>query len=140
MRRLVTIAATVAALALGFMGSAMAQQRIVIASEWGSVEAELADNAAARALLGMLPLTIAMRDHLRQEKTGNLPSPLPAVPRQTGFSKGTLGLWSADHFVIYYADGQVPQPGIVILGRVTGDVSIFDRAGPVTVRIGAAPK
>ena len=140
MRRLVTIVATVGALTLGVMGSAMAQQRIVIASEWGNVEAELADNAAARALRGMLPLTIAMRDHLRQEKTGNLPSPLPAVPRQTGFSKGTLGLWSADHFVIYYTDGQVPQPGIVILGRVTGDVSIFDRAGPVTARIEAAPQ
>ena len=47
---------------------------------------------------------------------------------------------SASSCVIYYTDGQVPQSGIVILGRVTGDVSIFDRAGPVTVRIESAPK
>ena len=32
------------------------------------------------------------------------------------------------------ASGRVPQPGIVILGNVTGDVSIFDRPGPITVR------
>ncbi len=99
------------------------------------VSAELADNDAARSLARMLPLTIEMRDHLRQEKTGNLPSPLPRVERQLDFSIGTLGLWSSDHFVIYYRDGRVPQPGITLLGKVTGDVSIFDRPGPVTVRV-----
>lgn len=118
----------------------MAQQQIVISSEWGKVRAELVDNEATRALLKMLPVTIAMRDHLRQEKTGDLPSPLPAAPRQTDFSKGTLGLWSVDHFVIYYKEGRVPPPGIIILGQVTDDVSIFDRTGPVTVRLELAPK
>jgi len=83
----------------------------------------------------MLPLTIEMRDHLRQEKTGNLPSLLPAVERQLDFSTGTLGLWSSNHFVIYYRDGRVPQPGIILIGRVTDDVSIFDRSGPVSVRV-----
>ena len=113
----------------------MAQERILLSSDWGEVTAELVDNDATRALVRMLPLTIEMRDHLRQEKTGNLPSPLPALERQLDFSTGTLGLWSSDHFVIYYRDGRVPQPGIIILGRVTGDISIFDRPGPVTVRV-----
>ena len=124
-----------AVLALGASGSAMAQERIRISSDWGSVTAELVENDATRSLVRMLPLTIEMRDHLRQEKTGNLPSPLPAVERQLDFSTGTLGLWSSNHFVIYYRDGRVPQPGIIILGRVTGDVSIFDRPSPVTVRV-----
>ena len=83
----------------------------------------------------MLPLTIEMRDHLRQEKTGNLPAPLPVIERQLDFSAGTLGLWSSNHFVIYYRNGCVPEPGIIILGQVIGDVSIFDRPGPVTVRL-----
>ena len=113
----------------------MSQERILISSDWGNVTAELADNDAARSLLRMLPVTIAMRDHLRQEKTGDLPSPLPPVARQTPFSKGTLGLWSLDHFVIYYRNGSVPQPGITILGQATGDVSIFDKPGSVTVRV-----
>lgn len=113
----------------------MAQDRILMTSDWGNVTADLADNAAARALLRMLPLTIAMGDHLRQEKTGPLPAPLPETPRQRGFSAGTLGLWGPDDFVIYYRDGRVPPPGIVVLGTVTGDVPIFDRPGPVSVRV-----
>src|ERR671910_261719 len=120
---------------LGLIGPAMAQERILISSDWGKVTAVLVDNNATRSLVQMLPLTIEMRDHLRQEKTGNLPSRLPAVERQLDFSTGTLGLWSSDHFVIYYRAGRVPQPGIVILGRVTGDVSIFDRPGPITIRV-----
>jgi hypothetical protein len=119
---------------LGLIGPAMAQERILISSDWGKVTAELVENNTTRSLVQMLPLTIEMRDHLRQEKTGNLPSPLPAVERQLDFSTGTLGLWSSNHFVIYYRDGRVPQPGIIILGRATGDVSIFDRPGSVTVR------
>ena len=120
---------------LGLIGPAMAQERVLISSDWGRVTAELVDNDATRALVRMLPLAIEMSDHLRQEKTGNLPSPLPAIERQLDFSTGTLGLWSSNHFVIYYRGGRVPQPGIILLGRVTGDVSIFDRPGPVTVRV-----
>src|SRR5437016_9179550 len=100
---------------LALMKSAMAQERIVISSEWGKVTAELVDNQATRSLVRMLPLSIDMRDHLGQEKTGNLPSPLPAVERQLDFAAGALGLWSADHFVIYYRHGRVPPPGIIIL-------------------------
>lgn len=122
-------------IASGMVGPAMAQERIRISSDWGDVTANLADNEAARLLVGMLPLTIEMSDHLRQEKTGNLPSPLPEVSRQRDFSVDTLGLWSADHFVIYYRNGRVPSPGIVVLGQAADDVSIFDRPGRVTVRI-----
>lgn len=120
---------------LGLIGPAMAQERILMSSDWGKVTAELVDNNATRSLLRMLPLTIEMRDHLRQEKTGNLPASLPAVERQLDFSTGTLGLWGSNHFVIYYRNGRVPEPGIIILGQVTGDVSIFDRPDPVTVRV-----
>jgi hypothetical protein len=123
------------AMLFGMTGGAMSQERIEISSGWGSVTAEIADNAAGRALLEMLPLTIEMRDHLRQEKTGDLPSPLPEGERQQDFSVGTLGLWGSSDFVIYYREGRVPQPGIVILGRVEGDVSIFDQPGNVTVEV-----
>lgn len=136
--RLVALGAIVASplmITFGLIGPAMAQERILISSDWGRVTAELVDNSATRSLVQMLPLTIEMSDHLRQEKTGNLPSSLPAVERQVDFSTGTLGLWSSNHFVIYYRDGRVPQPGIILLGRVTDDVSIFDRPGPVTVRV-----
>src|SRR3954465_12128543 len=102
--RLFQIAAV--AFAFSSMSPAMAQERIRISSDWGNVTAELADNAAARSLIQMLPITINMRDHLRQEKTGNLPSPLPETARQQDFAAGTLGLWGPTHFVIYYRDGR----------------------------------
>lgn len=120
---------------LATTGTIMAQDRIRISSDWGEVTAELADNAAARELLAMLPLTIEMNDHLRQEKTGRLPAALSDLPRQRDFHAGTLGLWSGRDFVIYYRSGRVPSPGIVILGQVEGDVSIFDRPGNVIVEI-----
>jgi hypothetical protein len=116
-------------------GSTMAQERVRISSDWGDVVAELADNAATRRLMQMLPLTIPMRDHLRQEKTGRLPEPLPSAGRQVDFAVGTLGLWGSDDFVIYYRSGRVPSPGIIVLGHVSGDVSIFDRPGSITVRV-----
>jgi hypothetical protein len=46
-----------------------------------------------------------------------------------------LGLWSSRNFVIYYRAGQVLLPGIIVLGKVSGDDSILDRPGPVSVRI-----
>ena len=50
---------------LGLIGPAMAQQRVLISSDWGRVTVELLDNDATRALVRMLPLTIEMSDHLR---------------------------------------------------------------------------
>jgi len=83
----------------------------------------------------MLPVTVEMRDHLRQEKTGTLPSPLPELQRQTDFSAGTIGLWGDRDFVIYHRNDRVPEPGIIVLGRVTGDLSMFEGPEAVTVRL-----
>ncbi len=113
----------------------MSQETILISSPWGNLTAQLADNASALALLEMLPLTINMQDHLRQEKTGQIPASLPEAKRQLDFENGTLGLWGPDDFVIYYRNGSVPPPGIVVLGQVQGDASILDRDGPITVEL-----
>ena len=50
------------------IGSTMAQERIMISSEWGKVDAELVDNEATELLVQMLPLTIEMRDHLVRKR------------------------------------------------------------------------
>ena len=84
---------------LGLIRPAMAQQRILISSYWGNVDAELIDNNATRALVQMLPLTIEMRDHLRQEKTGNLPSPFRAASRFLDRGPGTLELRPLCHLL-----------------------------------------
>jgi hypothetical protein len=135
LRNLQKIVLPTFAILTGLVGPTMAQEKIRISSDWGSVTADLTDNAATRALVKMLPVTLDMRDHLRQEKTGNLPADLPEIKRQLGFSAGSLGLWSGNHFVIYYKGGEVPEPGIIPLGKVEGDVSLFNRPGPVTIKI-----
>jgi hypothetical protein len=114
---------------------AMSETRISIATDRGQVTAQLVDNDATRALVRMLPVTIEMRDHLQQEKTGTLPSQLPELPRQPNFSKGTLGLWGDRDFVVYHRNGRVPEPGIIVLGHVTGDLSMFEGPKAVTARI-----
>jgi len=34
-----------------------------------------------------------------------------------------------------FLDGRVPPLGIIILGKATGNLSIFDRASPIAVRV-----
>ncbi|MFN7093586.1 MAG: cyclophilin-like fold protein [Allorhizobium sp.] len=116
----------------------MGNTEILITTGEGQLRARLADNNTAKALARMLPLRVEMRDHLRQEKTGELPSPLPDGERQTEFAAGTLGLWEDRDFVIYYDEGRVPAPGIVILGQVSGDLSQFDNPDGVTVSLARA--
>lgn len=116
-------------------GHACAGERVRILSPWGTVNAVLADNPSAHALLRRLPIELPMRDHLRQEKTGKLSSPLPEHTRTVQFINGDLGLWGQSDFVIYYANGTVPSPGIILLGRIEGEAQLFNRPGTTTVRI-----
>ena len=71
-----------------------------------------------------------MNDHLRQEKVGNLPGALPEITGQRDFSAGTLRIWRSHHFVIYYVTGQVPERGIMIVGKVDGDDRFLIAAPP----------
>jgi hypothetical protein len=116
-------------------GKTMPGREILIITDRGPLRAQLVDNEAARALARLLPLQIHMRDHLRQEKTGILPSALPEGERQVEFSVGTLGLWGDRDFVIYYDKGRVPPPGIVILGQVSSDLSQLDNSETLTVSL-----
>ena len=115
--------------------SSISPTEILIESERGQLRARLADNDTARALATLVPLRLQMRDHQRQEKTGVLSSALPDGMRQRDFAVGTLALWGDRNFVIYYAKGRVPAPGIVVLGQVEGDLSHFDNADAVTVSL-----
>jgi hypothetical protein len=116
-------------------GTSMATERIRISSAWGEVTARLDDNPTARSFLRMLPLDIPMDDHLRQEKTSRLQKPLADHARTLDFKSGDLGVWGNNAFVIYYTDGRVPAPGIVHIGRLEGSAGMFNRPGPVTVRV-----
>lgn len=68
-----------------------------------SFTVELAGNATSDTLQTLLPLTLSMDDHLRNEKHAQLPKPLPTdshTPHQ--IQAGDVMLWGNDTLVIFY--------------------------------------
>ena len=104
--------------------------------------ATLYDSVAARDLLAQLPATITMRDHGAVEKTGRLPSSLSLEDQPEGADPdvGDVGYYApGNDFVLYYGD-QSYYPGIVVLGRMSGDAAarIADLDGSITALIETA--
>ncbi|QEO78486.1 cyclophilin-like fold protein [Pseudomonas brassicacearum] len=65
----------------------------------------LADNAGARALVALLPLTLDMSDLNRNEKYATLPQALPAKANQPGtIRNGDLMLYGSDTLVVFYTN------------------------------------
>lgn len=64
--------------------------------------ATLESNAAADALLGMLPLTLSLSDYAGFEKVGPLGARLPADNRQTTTSPGDIVLYNGNQIVMFY--------------------------------------
>ncbi|MCM2458916.1 hypothetical protein HGO40_00100 [Pseudomonas sp. CG7] len=65
----------------------------------------LADNAATRAFVTLLPLTVAMSDLNRNEKYATLPQALPAEASKPGtIRNGDLMLYGTDPLVVFYTN------------------------------------
>jgi hypothetical protein len=93
------------------------------------VEATLADNQPARDLASLLPLRLRMRDLYGREKLGPLPRALaPGASPQHTYEVGDIAYWAPDNELafFYHHDGRtIPDPGIVILGRIQSGVDAF---------------
>jgi hypothetical protein len=106
-------------------GASAAPVRLGITAGDVELVATLRDTAAARDLLAQLPLTLSMRDHGRVEKTGSLPRALSLADEPAGADPDVadLGYYApSNDLVLYYGD-QSYYDGIVILGRLEGDVA-----------------
>lgn len=65
--------------------------------------ASLADNPAAEAFRAMLPLTVDMNEHNRNEKYSDLPDRLPAAAVHPGtIQKGDIMLFGSSTLVLFY--------------------------------------
>jgi hypothetical protein len=101
--------------------------------------ATLRDTAAARDLLTQLPARLRMRDHGGVEKTGPLERALTVTDEAEGADPGVadLGYYAPGHDLVLYYGDQAYFDGIVILGRLEGDLAaLADLEGDIDVQVG----
>ena len=99
----------------------------------------LSESEAARDFASLLPLTLTMNDLFRREKYAHLPRAISEGGKRTHtYEVGDIAYWppGPDVAIFYRHDGQrVPQPGIVVLGRIDSGVDVFDVPGSTSVTI-----
>src|SRR5688572_17722328 len=95
----------------------------------------LTDNAAARAFVALLPLTLEMSELNGNEKHGELPNALPANASRPGtIRNGDLMLYGADTLVVFYATFHSSY-SYTRLGRVDDPAGLAQALGPRGVRV-----
>ncbi|AEA68864.1 cyclophilin-like fold protein [Pseudomonas brassicacearum subsp. neoaurantiaca] len=95
----------------------------------------LADNAAARALVALLPLTLDMSDLNRNEKYATLPRALPTQASKPGtIHSGDLMLYGPDTLVVFYTNF-VSTYAYTRLGRVDDPARLAQALGRRGVQV-----
>ena len=95
----------------------------------------LANNAAARALVALLPLTLDMSDLNRNEKYAALPQALPTQASKPGtIHSGDLMLYGPDTLVIFYTNF-VSTYAYTRLGRVDDPARLAQALGQRGVQV-----
>lgn len=104
---------------------------IIITMGNQTIQAVLNDSSAAKEFQEMLPLTLSMTRMGEHEYYGSLPQALThAEDLQTGYTVGDLAFWTpGDLFAFYFDEPQDDPEGLMILGRITSDLSVFDKLG-----------
>ena len=101
--------------------------------------ATLSDSKTTRDFVSLLPLTLTMNDLFRREKFAHLPRPISEEGKRTHtYEVGQVVYWSPgrDVAIFYRNDGQkIPNPGIIVIGKINSGVAALDVAGSVKVTI-----
>lgn len=118
--------------------TAMNETKITLTIGNEKIDAVLNDSSAAKEFQAMLPLTLSMTRMGEHEYYDALPQPLThAEDLQTGYTVGDLAFWTpGDLFALYFDEPENEPKGLMILGQITSDLSVFDKLGnPEEVRI-----
>ena len=102
--------------------------QIVITVDDVEILAELNDSEAAKEFGEMLPLTVSMTRMGEHEYYGGLETPLThTADVQTGYVVGDLAFWTpGDLFAVYFDEPDDDPEGLMILGHIISDMSVFD--------------
>lgn len=102
------------------------------------IDAELNDSKAAQVFKKSLPTTVSMRRMGDHEYYGTLKNPLDVEENlQVGYEVGDLAFWTpGDLFAVYFDEPEKSPSGLMILGKITSDLSVFDTMeGSVVMQI-----
>ncbi|MEG3910925.1 cyclophilin-like fold protein [Microcoleus sp. w2-18bC1] len=103
------------------------------------VTATLIDNPTTRDFISLLPLTLTMNDLFGREKFAHLPRAISQEGERTKtYEVGDIIYWSpsSDVAIYYRRDGQeIPDPGIITIGKIDAGVEAFNVPGSVEVTI-----
>ena len=113
--------------------------KIILKIEDKVLTATLLDSKTTRDFVSLLPLTLTMNDLFRREKFAHLPRAISEQGKQTHtYEIGQVVYWSPgpDVAIFYRNDGEkIPNPGIIVLGRIDSGVEVLDVAGSVKVAV-----
>jgi hypothetical protein len=101
------------------------------------VTATLTDSEAARDFVSLLPLTLTLEDYAKTEKISYLPRKLSTTGAPAGSdpSVGDIAYYAPwGNLAIYYRDFGYSN-GLVILGKIDGDVEAFNAPGSVKATV-----
>jgi hypothetical protein len=101
------------------------------------VTATLTDSEAARDFVSLLPLTLTLEDYNKTERISNLPRKLSTTGAPAGSDPdvGDIAYYAPwGNLAIYYKDFGY-SGGLVILGKIDGDVEAFDAPGSIKATI-----
>ena len=106
-----------------------------------TITGTLIDSETARDFVSLLPLTLTMNDLFRREKFGHLPRVIASGGKRTHtYAVVDIVYWSPgpDVAVYYRDDGEeIPNPGIIVIGRIDSGVEALDVPGSIRVTIEA---
>jgi alkylhydroperoxidase/carboxymuconolactone decarboxylase family protein YurZ len=101
--------------------------------------ATLTDSKTTQDFVSLLPITLTMNDLFGREKFGHLPRELSAGGARThSYEIGEVVYWSPgpDLAIFYRNDRQaIPDPGIIVIGKIDSGVEALNVEGSVKVTI-----
>ena len=107
-----------------------------------ALTATLIESETARDFVSLLPLTLTMNDLFRREKFAHLPRAISEGGKRThAYQVGDVAYWppGPDLAIFYHHDGQdIPNPGIIVIGRIDSGVEALGLAGPSRVKVALA--
>jgi hypothetical protein len=131
----------VVAVSLVFVRPASGQEasamKIRLTFDGKAVEATLLDNATARDLLSLLPMTLTLEDHNSTEKIGYPPRKLSTAGAPAGVdpSVGDIAYYAPwGNVAIFYKDFGYSR-GLIGLGRIDSGIEALNVPGSLNVTI-----